>query len=307
MSERLLQAAAQDWDESARVLTTVLSTRGATPRKAGAMMLVSADDIAGSVGGGEAEARVIRAARQCLAGETAPRSQIKIDLGGGPDAAGVCGGVMTMGLRLLSTESDRAWLAARAADLQAGRVASLELGELGGSDEASESLRVAPNPRLLIVGAGHCGLALCDLARWLDFDIWLFDERDSPAGAAVLTDVICLAGDVAQLASALQTEREVWVVLLTRNFECDVAALNVLASGAPRWIGMMGSRKRIGHVLSRLQDNVELQVVDAQQGEFRLNGCVLRAPVGLPIGAETPHEIAVSILAQITALQRTSS
>ena len=96
-----------------------------------------------------------------------------------------------------------------------------------------------------------------------------------------------VSGDVTRLLEALDTQRAVQAVLLNRDFPSDVATLRVLRGRPLAYLGMMGSRKRIGEVL-------------AATGE--VPGLV--APLGLEIGAETPHEIAVSILAQLIAARR---
>ena len=92
------------------------------------------------------------------------------------------------------------------------------------------------------------------LARFLDFDLWVFDERADCFAAGQYADATRLSGDYAQLARALDTGRDVYAVLLNRDFPSDVATLRALADRPPRFLGMMGSRKRIGEVLSALGD-----------------------------------------------------
>ena len=85
----------------------------------------------------------------------------------------------------------------------------------------------------------------------------------------------------------LATERALYLVLLNRDFGSDVASLRVIAGHRFAFLGMMGSRRRIAQVLGALTSE-EAQSLAA-----------LQAPVGLPIGAQTPHEIAVSVLAHV--------
>jgi xanthine dehydrogenase accessory factor len=99
-----------------------------------------------------------------------------------------------------------------------------------------------------------------------------------------------LSGPIDSLSSALDTRRELFAVLLNRDFQCDVAALRVLCHRPPRFIGMMGSARRIGEVRAALPEHAAT-----------LAG--LRAPVGIDIGAQTPHEIAISILAELIQLR----
>jgi len=283
MSERLF-ATLLEWLPEPVVLASVLDTRGATPRKGGSRMLIADSRYFASVGGGLAEAQVIAAAQRLLAGH-ANSSDVEIDLTGRTGAAGICGGRMRIGLRRWAGSADLEQATTIATALQAGNPVTLSAELTAGS----ESQIVEPDVRLLIIGAGHCGLALHDLARYLEFDLWVFDERSK-----VLVDFAHarqLSGDASQLAQALETQRLVFAVCLNRDFHCDVAALRVLCRQPPTFIGMMGSGKRIAQVLAALPEHAATL---AQ----------LRAPVGIEIDAQTPHEIAISILAQLVEKRR---
>lgn len=255
------------------VLANVVQARGATPRKAGSRMLVGAHWTHGSVGGGAMEARVIEAARAVLRGERAA-TDLEIDLTGRPGAAGVCGGTMRVAL-----------IAWRDADSDAARTIAQTLAR--GERVESEGGSLEPDPRLLIIGGGHCAEALDAMAALLEFERWVFDQRASCFESGAFVGATTRWGDFARLAEAFETQRPVFAVLLNRDFANDVAALRVLAGRPLAYLGMMGSRKRIGEVL-------------AAAGE--VPGLI--APVGMEIGAETPAEIAVSILAQIIAARR---
>lgn len=284
MDEALFARLAQWLPHEAVVLAEISETVGNTPRKRGSRMLVTRERAAFSVGGGLAEARVIDAARELLA-DAAASTQVAIDLGGGAGAAGICGGRMQIVLRRWAGDADLALAHAIAADLAAGRRAELPAT----AESPMETLQ--PNPRLLIVGAGHCGLALYELARHLDFDIAVFDSRNDCFAAGEFDGATILRGDYAVLATALETERAVYAVLLNRDFGADIATLDVLCRQPPEFLGMMGSRRRIRQVVDALPQHA--QALES-----------LQAPIGLAIAAETPHEIAVSILAQLIAHRR---
>lgn len=266
------------------VMASVLRTTGATPRKRGARMLVTARDSEFSIGGGLAEARVIAAARAMLVDERT-QAELGIDLSGKPDSAGVCGGHMQIALRLWSGERDLARAQAIATSLGEGSSVELSAGDLG---SITESDRASPNERLLIVGGGHCGLALYQLSVHLDFDLWVFDTQPERVSVENFPLATRLSGSYSELARALDTSRRVHSVLLNRDFHADIAALRVLAQTPPAFLSMMGSRRRIAEVRQALPECAEALAH-------------LRAPVGLEIGASTPHEIAVSILAQVIA------
>lgn len=283
MDERLFAELALRLRDEAVVVASVVETLGATPRKRGARMLVCAGATAASIGGGLAEARTIAAARELLA---APRNEVvalDIDLGGGVGAAGICGGRMRLELRYWAGATDLARAEHAAAQLAAGlRV------ELPPPDTA---LPLLPNPRLLIVGAGHCGAALCEAARLLDFDIAVFDTRADCVADDAFAGAHIYSGRYAELTRALDTPRDVYAVLLNRDFGADIASLRELCARPPAFLGMMGSGRRIRQVIEALPEHTDT---------LRR----LQAPIGLDIAAETPQEIAVSILAQLVQVRR---
>lgn len=285
--ERLFAHLAQWLQHTPVVLASVQQTQGACPRKRGARMLIAADRCEFSIGGGAAEARVIMHARRMLADGT-PHHELAIDLRGGADAAGVCGGRMQLSLRRWHGEADRQRACELAARLASGLEAALTPTDLGHPSARDLAL---PDDRLLIVGAGHCGAALYQLARQLDFDIWVFDSRSEIADPTQFAGATVFSGDYARLAMALETERVVDAVLLNRDFHADIATLNVLCLRPPRFIGMMGSRRRIREVAAALPHHA----ATLQR---------LHAPVGIEIQAETPQEIAVSIVAQLVQVRR---
>lgn len=282
MNEALFARLATALGDGPVVLASVLATQGATPRKAGARMLIAAGWSSQSIGGGLAEARVIAAARSLLHSRER-RGELVIDLGGGAGAAGVCGGRMRIALRRWDVD-EAAAAASMAAQLAAGEPASLSADCVGADDGAAQ---LQPDPRLLIVGGGHCGQALYELARQLDFELWIFDPRPEFADPLQLPAARVLSGSFDALRSALDTRRALYAVLLNRDYPSDVATLRVLAGTRFAYLGMMGSARRIHEVRATL--GAELAA--------GLNG--LEAPVGLDIGAQTPHEIAVSVLARL--------
>ncbi len=290
MSERIIcRLAARLAAGEAVVMASVVEARGATPRAVGARMLVGADDDEGTIGGGVLEARTIERARALLAGG-GERDELEIELTGGPGSAGVCGGRMRIALRRWQGAGDASHAAALAARLAAGEIVELSESEAGAGGAAA---RIEPDPRLMIVGGGHCGLALYELARTLEYQITVYDPRPEYANTERFPGALVLSGEPAVLATALDTPRTLHVVLLTRDFPSDVAALAVIARAPrrPEYLGMMGSARRIHAVRQALPE-----LVDALSG--------LVAPVGMEIGAETPHEIAISVLAQLVRVRR---
>jgi len=281
MDERLFARLAERLPQAPLVLASVLETRGATPRKPGARMLIGADFAEFSVGGGEAEARVIQSARELLRAGV-DQTFLDVDLSGGEGAAGICGGAMRIALRRWQAHEDLELAQGIADSLRAGHTAELPGFAIAlGAPDAE----LQPDVRLLIVGAGHCGLALYDLARHLDFELWLFDQRPACFAGDPCAEARVLCGEASLLRQALDTPRKVFAVLLTRDFHRDLDALAVLAESPPAFLGMMGSRRRVAQVRAALPPAAA--------------NLPITAPVGIDLPDETPHEIAVGILAQL--------
>ena len=288
MDERLFARHAICMQHEPVVLASVEDTRGATPRKQGSRMLVTQHGSEFSVGGGAMEARVLTAARTLLDG--AEREQgLEVDLSGRADAAGVCGGRMRLALRRWQGEDDRLYAQDIAAQLAEGRPVWAGADEFGPDVEAA---LLAPDPRLLIVGGGHCGAALHELARMLDFRVFVFDQRAECFPAGSYADATVRHGDYAALAEAFADQRAVYAVLLNRDFPSDVETLHALQGRNLAFLGMMGSRRRIAAVRAAVPDPRDWLARN------------LRAPIGLEIGAHTPHEIAISILAQLIQVRQ---
>lgn len=285
MDERLFATLADWLSQVPVVLCSVLDAQGATPRKRGSRMLVRADDALGSIGGGLAEARVLERARALLAEDALDHAVLDIDLGGGVKSAGICGGRMQLGLRRFAGAAEQARIAAIASILKSGQRVTLDVDLLGAGTVDQTAM---PNIRLIIAGAGHCGAALCELAGYLDYEICVFDTREELLHAEAFKHACHRGTDLSHMHAWLDTQREVQAVLLSRNFEQDVELLRVLCRNPPRFLGMMGSKRRIAEVRRALPEwHQELEA--------------LVAPVGFDIDAQTPHEIAVGILAQLIA------
>lgn len=287
MSERLLSHLAHRLESEPVVVATVLSTRGATPRKRGTRMLVTATGTESTIGGGELEARVIAAARDLLA-QGGNSAELPVALDGQPGAAGICGGSMRIALRRWHGAADRARAQAIASSLHGGEPVTLDAGDLGATG-AIET--VHPDIRLLIVGGGHCAAALHELARHLDFEPWVYARDADMLDDNAFAGATRLGGEPSVLLRALDTPRTLYAVLLNRDYAADVAALDLLCRQPPAFLGMMGSRRRIAEVRAALPAHA--RVLES-----------LQAPIGLEIEAQSPHEIAVSILAQLIAYRR---
>ncbi|MCA1640652.1 MAG: XdhC/CoxI family protein [Acidobacteria bacterium] len=162
--------------------------------------------------------------------------------------------------------------------------------------------RVEPEPHVVVCGAGHVGAALARLARSLGYRVTLIDDRADfvtrgrfpDAGLALVAAADGWARAVRETVGA---GRGVSVAVVTRGHNEDEECLRAVLEARPDYVGMIGSRRRTNIVLERLRES--------GVGEEFLRA--VRAPVGLDIGAVTPEEVALSILAEIVAQRRGGS
>jgi xanthine dehydrogenase accessory factor len=154
---------------------------------------------------------------------------------------------------------------------------------------------IKPHPTLLVIGGGHVGRALVHLGKWLGFRVALSDDRpefcspDSAPGADVYLPVL-----MAELPKHFKFNSETYIVMPTRGMPLDVEGLPALLDMPHAYLGVIGSRRRWATAMKRLED----------KGIPSAKLTNVHAPMGLELNAETPEEIALSILAEIVMLRR---
>ncbi len=154
---------------------------------------------------------------------------------------------------------------------------------------------VLPSPRLIVVGAGHVGRALATAARFSGFRVTVADDRPEYATATQVPDAHELhVGAYAELPGPLSVDASTFAVIATAGFESDFAAVRALLRTPVRFIGVIGSRRKRETLMQTL----------AAEGYAPEQLERLTIPVGLPIAAETPEEIAVSIVSQLIGERR---
>lgn len=152
-----------------------------------------------------------------------------------------------------------------------------------------------PHPTLLIIGAGHIGQAVAKLGSLLGYRLTVLDERaDMVTNDRFPARCTLLTGSLDEQLRALSLTEQTFVVIVTPHNSPDEKALVVLAGHPVAYVGLLGSQRRSRTAFERAR---ALGVSD----EFLKR---VHTPIGLDIGAETPHEIAVSIVAEIIAVQR---
>jgi xanthine dehydrogenase accessory factor len=321
-------------------LATLVSVHGSAPQLPGARLCVTrSGKMAGSVSGGCVEADVYQRALQVLdSGQPVlARYGITDDLGG---VGLTCGGVIDVLIEPFG--AGEAWQALRQA-IEAQRPAVLALGltpaaiagrklvVLGettavgsidpsldqqvagqarelvsaegtrvltlpwGDQEATVFVEAFPAPlRLFIVGATHTAMPLCRMAKVLGFRVTVIDARGTFATRERFPD----AEEVRrawphEVLAEVALDAHSHVVILTHDFKFDLPALAQALRSEACYIGVMGSRRTHAQRMEELRD----------QGFGAADLARIRAPIGLDIGACSPEEIAVAILAEMLAVR----
>lgn len=151
---------------------------------------------------------------------------------------------------------------------------------------------VLPAPRLIVFGAGHVGAALTRMAAQAGFVVHVADERDSLLSAERLPEARALHDDLDD--PALPFGPEAYVMVTTHDHALDQQIVEKALRRPHRWLGLIGSRRKAELTHQRL----------VHRGFSASEAASVRSPVGLAIGAETPEEIAVSVLAELIAERR---
>ncbi|HEX7174582.1 MAG TPA: XdhC/CoxI family protein [Pyrinomonadaceae bacterium] len=158
--------------------------------------------------------------------------------------------------------------------------------------------RLEPEPRVVVCGAGHVGAALARLAHAVGYRVTLIDDREDFVARSRFPEegieLVAASDWTRPVREAIGTGRGVYAAVVTRGHSEDEECMRAVLAARPRYVGMIGSRRRTNIVLERLRE--------AGLPEELLRE--VRAPVGLDIGAVSPEEVALSILAEIVAHRR---
>lgn len=236
-------------------LAAVIAHRGSTPRKDPAKMLVFEDGRQiGTVGGGCMEAEVSRAALEAI--RTHKPQLLRFDLSEDDleETGLICGGTLEVYVE-----------------------------------------PILPQPWLFILGAGHVGRCLARTVRDLGFRIAVVDDRVKYANRERFPEADALhVGEWETVLQQLPVDASSYVVIVTRGHQFDLACLRRALQSPARYIGLIGSRRKIRLFFDKLESE------GTDPAEFAR----VSAPVGLDIGSETPEEIAVSIAAELIAVRK---
>jgi len=296
-------------------IATVTQTRGSTPREVGAKLLLASDgQMAGTIGGGAGEAKVLRQAQTVLA--TGHPQAVAIDLSGTPqrDIQGICGGTMQVWVARWQGEGAIAVVQHIVQTLEQGQAITLitplhphDSPYVTEADSPTPTRletpplafreTLQPRPLLLIVGAGHCGIQLARVAALAGFRIWVQDDRPEWASPQNFPQAERLFHEpMDEVLGAIAHHSQLYAALVTRGIDYDRPALKALLTRQPPclYLGMIGSHKRVTKALQALRaEGIAPEQIPA-----------LYAPIGLDIGALTPEEIAISICSELIMVRR---
>jgi xanthine dehydrogenase accessory factor len=154
---------------------------------------------------------------------------------------------------------------------------------------------IIPRSSVIVIGAGHVGKAVVHLAHWLGFYVVVSDDRIELCNPETIPGadqyIPCLLAD---LPEQITINSRTYLVLTTRNVNIDVPGLPGLLETPAAYLGIIGSKRRWATTREKL---IQAGVPETKLGR-------VRSPMGLELNAETPEEIAVSIMAEIIQIQR---
>lgn len=318
-------------DNRPAVLCGIVASHGSTPRGAGAKMLVLEDgSTAGTIGGGAVEYRAARLAGELLAKKESRFESYRLTPG---DVAGVgmiCGGDVRVYFQYFSPEQTAvrktlenalalldapgpSWLVTamdgsgwrmgtydringlRGPEIPMERLEPL-LGGGGMLAEEEDVLFAEPLARagtVYLFGGGHVARELAHILAMTDFRVAVYDQREQAVTREFFPEASVLA--CGPFPEALErvgpVSGEDYVVIMTPGHQGDYEVLSQALRTPAKYIGCIGSRKKIAAARERLLTD---GFTEAEIGR-------VYAPIGLPIGGETPAEVAVSVAAQLIA------
>jgi xanthine dehydrogenase accessory factor len=303
---------AEAWRKSGHraALGTIVKTWGSAPRPVGAMVAIRDDgQIVGSVSGGCVEDDLVEKVRARLASAQEGEMRPSLITYGVTNEEATrwglpCGGTLQLVLEPLENHSGVAellekiseqQLVKRHVDMASGR-ATLEPGrwqDVLDFDGKVLSTVHGPRWRLVMIGAGQLTRYLAEMAKMLDYQVIVVDPREEYAAGWDLAGVPLDRGMPDDVMQSLNLDGHAAVIALTHDPKLDDLALMEALKSPAFYVGAIGSKKNNDARRKRLEE------FDLSKDEIAR----LRGPVGLYLGSKTPPEIAVAILAEMTAVR----
>ncbi len=302
------------------VLVTVTASSGATPRGAGARMLIGKEGrICGTIGGGAVEYRSEQIAREVLARKSSLGHDFSLTRGDVENLGMICGGDCHVFFRYIAPADPQIMALSEEAERRYAREEAFWLvcdmapgGTMHLTDQKDPAmapyLRRRPGcvsvdgktlyieqinscGRVYIFGGGHVAQELVPVLSHVGFRCVVLDDREEFAKPELFPGAEqVILGDFRNIADFVSIDGDDYVCVMTRGHACDTAVQAQVLKLRPYYCGVIGSRKKAAAVRSVLKEEHGLL-------EEELN--LVTTPIGLDIGAQTPAEIAVSIAAQM--------
>ena len=333
MKKLLQELAAGLGRQEACVLATVGSQSGSTPRVAGARMLVRADgSIHGTIGGGMVEAEAIRAAAECCVNKQGLHRHFDLSNDAAAVTDMICGGAMELYLEYIEPSAEnkqyfekledalqdrRRVVAVSSLDGAVPRLfidsrgqcshGSLEAGLRQKLEESAAALSgatlinwqgntfllsaFAVGGQLVLVGAGHVAACTAEAAARVGFQVMVLDDRAEFANRERFpqASAIRVLSNFNSCLDGLAIDKDSYIVIVTRGHMHDQEVLEQALRTRAAYIGMIGSRRKRNAIYAQLLDK---GIKEAQLEQ-------VRCPIGMAIEADTPEEIAVSIVGEL--------
>ena len=285
------------------VLVTIIRQSGSAPRGEGAQMLVGADGLlCGTIGGGSIEGESIALAQTLLREKRSTVQDYHLRYDALKTIGMICGGDVTVHFQYISAQ-DNLWrdlareILRHIAERQSAKLLLDRSGaapELVSVDfpapESKFALQIPVGERAILFGAGHCSVALSPILQTIGFRVTIMDDRKELADPARFpgADAV-LCGDYAHLSDTLAIGEDDYVVVMTSGHTHDFTVEEQLLRGKYAYLGVIGSHNKTAAVNKLLRE--------AGISESAI--ATVHTPIGIPIQAVTPEEIAISIAGEM--------
>ena len=310
IADDALFAVAEDWQGAGHrlVFGVVIRTWGSSPRQMGSVMLVRDDrTIAGSVSGGCVEGAVVEAALGMMDSACSQQLDFGVADADAWDVGLSCGGEISVWLVSVADGYFDASLLRQSAaamagrqtlglrfDLASGQVQMIAPPATHVLEGTAFTLVQTPRPQLIITGAVHISQHLAPMAMQLGFHVVVIDPRRIFATVDRFPGIVVRDKWPDEVLAEMVLDQDTALVTLTHDPKIDDEALKIILRGKPFYIACLGSKKTHNARRARL-------------GGYGFSDAVIdqiHGPAGVDIGAKTPAEIAVSVLAELIAAYR---
>ncbi|MHC4695867.1 MAG: XdhC family protein [Planctomycetota bacterium] len=277
-------------------LCVIVATHGSTPQPAGTIVCVDqAATVTGTLGGGCVEADVRRQAHALLSAGQSKLITFALDSDFGYDDGMICGGQLDVAVCVIPPSTDIESYRETVKLLRRGHAGVLPVRIQVADGPVEYRVCLEAEPKLAIAGAGHISRILARIMVPLGFGIHVVDDRGEYANSDRFPQPVqTTVGDIAATLKQWAADANTYVVIVTRGHRHDEEALRAVLDSPAKYIGMIGSRRKIKVIFDDLRRG---GATEAQLSR-------VHAPIGVDIGSVTTEEIALSIAAELISVRR---